>query len=167
MRGATTWVGIMGLVIIAILMAYKVKGSVLIGILIVAIISWPRTSKVTYFPYTEAGDEAFAFFKKVVTFHPIEMILGKYDFNASGGQFWIALITFLYVDILDCTGTLFSMAKFGGYMDERTQDFEGSSIAFLCDSVCVVLSSVFGLAPVSSFVESGAGIAEGAKTGIA
>ncbi|KAI8325209.1 hypothetical protein GQ54DRAFT_295645 [Martensiomyces pterosporus] len=167
MRGPQTWVGIMGLVIIAILMAYKVKGSVLIGILIVAVISWPRGTKVTFFPYTTAGDEAFDYFKKVVTFHPIKKIMAQYEFNLSGGQFWIALITFLYVDILDCTGTLFSMAKFGGYMDERTQDFEGSSIAFLVDSVCVTLSSVFGLAPVSSFIESGAGIAEGAKTGIA
>ncbi|KAJ1719923.1 hypothetical protein LPJ53_005393 [Coemansia erecta] len=167
MQGGPTWIGIMGLVVIAILSTYKVNGSVLIGILLVAIISWPRGTTVTYFPYTQAGDEAFDYFKKVVTFHPIKNIMAQFEFDASGGQFWIALITFLYVDILDCTGTLFSMAKFGGYMDERTQDFEGSSVAFLVDSVCIVLSSVFGLAPVSSFVESGAGIAEGAKTGIA
>ncbi|KAJ1965631.1 hypothetical protein GGI12_000627 [Dipsacomyces acuminosporus] len=167
MRGLRTWLGLLGLVIIAVLMAYKVKGSILIGILIVSIISWPRGTQVTFFPYTQSGDESFSYFKKVVTFHPIKKILGKLTFDTSGGQFWIALITFLYVDILDCTGTLFSMAKFGGYMDEKTQDFEGSGIAFLVDSVCIVLSSVFGLAPVSSFIESGAGIAEGAKTGIA
>ncbi|KAJ2719400.1 hypothetical protein GGI07_005226 [Coemansia sp. Benny D115] len=167
MRGGPTWIGVLGLVVISVLSAYKVKGSVLIGIVLVSIISWPRGTPVTYFPYTAAGDDAFGYFKKVVTFHPIKKIMGQFEFNASGGQFWIALITFLYVDILDCTGTLFSMAKFGGYMDERTQDFEGSSVAFLVDSVCIVLSSVFGLAPVSSFIESGAGIAEGAKTGIA
>ncbi|KAJ1797197.1 hypothetical protein LPJ59_003289 [Coemansia sp. RSA 2399] len=167
MQGGPTWIGIMGLIIISILSAYKVKGAILIGIVTVSVISWPRQTAVTYFPYTDSGDVAFDYFKKVVTFHPIKNILGKMEFDTSGGQFWIALITFLYVDILDCTGTLFSMAKFGGYMDERTQDFEGSSVAFLVDSVGVILSSVFGLAPVSAFIESGAGIAEGAKTGIA
>ncbi|KAJ1759260.1 hypothetical protein GGH19_000552 [Coemansia sp. RSA 1807] len=167
MEGGPMWLGVMGLIVISILSAYKVKGSVLIGILLVSIISWPRGTSVTYFPYTQAGDESFNYFKKVVTFHPIEKTLAKFHFDASSGQFWIALITFLYVDILDCTGTLFSMAKFGGYMDERTQDFEGSSVAFLVDSMGVILSAVFGLAPVSAFLESGAGIAEGAKTGIA
>ncbi|KAJ1892457.1 hypothetical protein LPJ66_006328 [Kickxella alabastrina] len=167
MQGGPTWVGIMGLVIICILTVYKVKGAMLIGIVIVSIISWPRGTAITYFPYTQKGNEAFDYFKKVVTFHPIKMITANFKFDVNSGQFWIALITFLYVDILDCTGTLFSMAKFGGYMDERTQDFEGSGVAFLVDSVCIVLSSVFGLPPVSSFVESGAGIAEGAKTGIA
>jgi xanthine/uracil/vitamin C permease (AzgA family) len=33
----------------------------------------------------------------------------------------LALITFLYVDILDCTGTLYSMARFAGFVDEKTQ----------------------------------------------
>ena len=46
-----------------------------------------------------------------------------------GGQFGLALITFLYVDILDCTGTLYSMARYASLIDEETQDFEGSSIA--------------------------------------
>jgi hypothetical protein len=34
---------------------------------------------ITYFPYTPAGDEAFDFFKKVVTFHPISTIGGAID----------------------------------------------------------------------------------------
>ncbi|KAJ2463904.1 hypothetical protein EV174_006888, partial [Coemansia sp. RSA 2320] len=89
-----------------------------------------------------------------------------FHWDLSSGEIWIALITFLYVDILDCTGTMFSMAKFGGYMDERTQDFEGSSMAFLVDSASIAIGSVFGSSPVTAFIESGAGIAEGGRTGI-
>jgi xanthine/uracil/vitamin C permease (AzgA family) len=37
-----------------------------------------------------------------------------------------------YVDILDTTGTLYSMARFAGTIDERTQDFEGSAMAYVC-----------------------------------
>jgi xanthine/uracil/vitamin C permease (AzgA family) len=36
-----------------------------------------------------------------------------------------------YVDILDTTGTMYSMARFAGAIDERTQDFEGSAIAYV------------------------------------
>ncbi|KAJ2805917.1 hypothetical protein H4R20_001896 [Coemansia guatemalensis] len=166
MEGGPTWLGVLGLMLIGTMLLYRLKGAILVGIFIIAIISWPRPTAVTYFPHTQAGDEAFDFFKKVVTFHPIQNTLAKFHWDASSGDFWIALITFLYVDILDCTGTMFSMAKFGGYMDERTQDFEGSSMAFLVDSAAITIGSVFGSSPVTAFIESGAGIAEGGRTGI-
>ncbi|KAJ2782793.1 hypothetical protein H4R18_002065 [Coemansia javaensis] len=166
MQGGPTWLGVMGLVVIGVLMLYRVRGAVLAGILLVAAISWPRPTAVTYFPHTPAGDEAFAFFKKVATFHPIKDTLARYHWDLSSGEFWIALITFLYVDILDCTGTMFSMAKFGGFMDEEAQDFEGSSVAFLVDSAAITIGSVFGSSPVTAFIESGAGIAEGGRTGL-
>jgi len=35
------------------------------------------------------------------------------------------------VDILDTTGTMYSMARFAGTIDEKTQDFEGSAIAYV------------------------------------
>jgi AGZA family xanthine/uracil permease-like MFS transporter len=57
-------------------MLYRVRGSLLIGIVIVAITSWPRNSAVTYFPHTPAGDDLFDFFKQVVTFRPLERIGG-------------------------------------------------------------------------------------------
>lgn len=166
MEGGPTWLGVLGLMLIGTMLQYRIRGAILIGIAIIAIISWPRPTAVTYFPYTEAGDNAFNFFKKVVTFHPIKHTLAEYHWDLSSGEVWIALITFLYVDILDCTGTMFSMAKFGGYMDERTQDFEGSSMAFLVDSATITVGSAFGSSPVTVFIESGAGIAEGGKTGI-
>jgi AGZA family xanthine/uracil permease-like MFS transporter len=153
MRSATMWVGIFcGGVLTALLMMYRVKGAVIIGILLVSIISWPRTTPVTYFPYTELGTSMFDFFKQVVTFHPIKHTLAvqKWNISGHGGQFGLAFITFLvyptnkphfrptsntefvqYVDILDATGTMYSMARFAGAIDEKTQDFEGSAIAYV------------------------------------
>lgn len=54
------------------LMMYRIRGAILIGIFLVSIISWFRTTPVTSFPHTEAGDVAFDFFKKVVAFKPLE-----------------------------------------------------------------------------------------------
>lgn len=63
-------------------MLYRIKGAILIGIFLTSIISWPRPTAVTYFPHTDAGDELFDFFKKVVTFHPIGSIGNAIDVSA-------------------------------------------------------------------------------------
>ncbi|KAF2874554.1 xanthine/uracil permease family protein-like protein [Massariosphaeria phaeospora] len=169
MANPTMWIGIFcGGILTVLLMMYRVKGAIIIGILLVSIISWPRSTPVTYFPHTELGDSAFDFFKKVVTFHPIKRILAvqQWDISGHGGKFGLAFITFLYVDILDCTGTLYSMARFCGAIDERTQDFEASSIAYTVDALGISIGSLFGSPPVTAYIESGAGISEGGKTGL-
>lgn len=49
-------------------------------------------------------------------FHTIQNTAGAFDFSAiNKGTFWVSLITFLYVDMMDTTGTLYSMAKFIGF----------------------------------------------------
>lgn len=169
MRNPTLWIGIFcGGILTVMLMMYRIKGAIIAGILLVSIISWPRGTSVTYFPYTETGDSAFDFFKQVVAFHPIKHILAVQEWNISeyGGQFGLAFITFLYVDILDCTGTLYSMANFCGAIDKRTQDFEGSAVAYLVDAFGISIGSLLGTPPVTAYVESGAGISEGGATGL-
>ncbi len=109
MRNPALWVGIFaGGFFTVMLMMYRVKGAIIAGILLVSIISWPRTTVLTYFPYTEVGNDAFDYFRKVVDFHKISRTLTVQSFNLAshGSQFGLALITFLYVDILDTTGTL-------------------------------------------------------------
>lgn len=170
MRNPTLWLGIFGGgILTAFLMMYRVKGAIIAGILFVSIISWPRGTSVTSFPDTPIGDSSFEFFKQVVTFHPIKHIWAVQDWNITGhnsGQFALALFTFLYVDILDCTGTLYSMARFCGAIDEDTGDFEGSAVAYVVDAFGITIGSLFGSPPVTAFIESGAGISEGGATGI-
>jgi AGZA family xanthine/uracil permease-like MFS transporter len=52
-------------------MLYRVRGAILIGIFLTSIVSWPRPTAVTYFPYTQEGDALFNYFQKVVSFHKI------------------------------------------------------------------------------------------------
>ncbi|KAJ3188709.1 hypothetical protein HDU85_004423 [Gaertneriomyces sp. JEL0708] len=165
MEGPTTWLGILGFLIIAVLMSFRVKGAILLSILFISIISWFRGTNVTYFPYSDAGDAAFTYFKGVVALPKIRTIAGSLDFDLGNTDVWIALITFLYVDILDATGTMFSMAKYAGVMDEDG-DFEGSYAAFLVDAFTVTLSGPLGSSPATAYIESGAGIAEGGRTGL-
>lgn len=58
------------------------------------------------------------------------------------------------------------MARFSGVIDERTQDFENSSIAYSVDAVGISIGALMGSPPVTAYIESGAGISEGGKTGL-
>jgi AGZA family xanthine/uracil permease-like MFS transporter len=169
MTNPTMWIGIFcGGIVTAYLMSYKVKSAILVGIAIVSIMSWPRTTSFTYFPYDVAGSSRFDFFKKVVAFRPIHSTLNAMDWSitAAPAQFTLALFTFLYVDIIDCTATLYSMARFSGVVDKETGDFPRSTLAYCTDAFCISIGALFGCSPVTAFIESGAGIAEGGKTGL-
>ena len=60
-------------------MMYRIRGAILIGIFLVSIISWPRPTPVTLFPYTDKGDSAFNFFKNVVAFKPLHKMVNIID----------------------------------------------------------------------------------------
>ncbi|KAJ3277268.1 hypothetical protein HK104_003486 [Borealophlyctis nickersoniae] len=196
MRGPTTWLGIMGVFLIIVLTAFRVKGSILYGVLLVGFISWFRGTDFTAFPDTPSGNNRYEYFKKGVDLHLIEKTGAAYDWDFSNGEVWSALgmsrthrggnvqenemcfvqltshapsanplVTFLFVDIMDTTGTLYSMARFGGFLDEDG-DFEGSYPAFIVDAFCITVGTFFGNPPATVYIESGAGIQEGGKTGI-
>lgn len=166
MESPTFWLGIVGFVIIAYCLVHNVKGAMIYGIVFVTAISWFRHTQVTYFDDTVTGNASYDYFKKVVDVHKITGTAGALSFkDFHSGQLWVALITFLYVDLLDTTGTLYSMAKFAGFVDEKG-DFEGQYFAFMSDAFAIVIGSLLGTSPVTTFIESSTGIREGGRTGL-
>jgi len=127
-----------------------------------------RNTSFTLFDYGVDGTNRYQFFRQVVAFHPIRSTLAAQDWDvtAAGKHFALAIFTFLYVDIIDCTATLYSMARFSGVVDPETGDFPRSTLAYCTDAIAISLGSLFGVSPVTAFIESGAGIAEGGKTGL-
>ncbi|OVA12651.1 Xanthine/uracil/vitamin C permease [Macleaya cordata] len=166
MESPTFWLGIFGFIIIAYCLVKNVKGAMIYGIVFVTAVSWFRNTQVTVFPNTDSGNSAYAYFKKVVDVHKIESTAGALSFKGMNkGYFWEALVTFLYVDILDTTGTLYSMARFAGFTDING-DFEGQYFAFMSDAASIVVGSLLGTSPVTTFIESSTGIREGGRTGL-
>ncbi|VBB76345.1 Putative Inner membrane protein [Podospora comata] len=170
MTNPKMWIGIcLGGLFVVFLMAFKVRASIVIGIALVSILSWPRNTAVTYFPDTDDGNRRFAYFRQIVAFHPIKHTLGQIQWDL-GEKFdtkvLVALITLLYVDIIDCTATLYSMARFCRRTTGKDKDFPRSTTAFCIDSICISLGALLGCSPVTAFIESGAGIAEGGRTGL-
>ncbi|KAK7394989.1 hypothetical protein VNO78_15530 [Psophocarpus tetragonolobus] len=166
MESPTLWLGMVGLIIIAYCLIKNIKGGMIYGVVFVTVISWFRNTAVTVFPKTELGDAGYEYFKKVVDVHVIKSTAGALSFeNVWKGAFWEALLTFLYVDILDTTGTLYTMATFAGFVDTNG-DFEGQYMAFISDASSIVLGSLLGTSPVTAFIESSTGIREGGRTGL-
>jgi AGZA family xanthine/uracil permease-like MFS transporter len=58
------------------------------------------------------------------------------------------------------------MARFSGAVDPETGDFPRSTLAYCCDAITISIGSLLGCSPVTAFIESGAGITEGGRTGL-
>ncbi|XP_066337931.1 adenine/guanine permease AZG2-like [Miscanthus floridulus] len=171
MRSPTFWLGAVGFLITATCLARDVKGSMIYGILFVTVVSWIRGTSVTVFPDTAAGNAGFEYFKKVVDFHMIRTTAGRVSFAGfRHGNVWLAFLTLLYVDVLDTTGTMYSMAEYGGFVQDGNGagggSFEGEYRAFLVDAGSTVLSAGLGSSTVTTYIESTAGIREGGRTGL-
>ncbi|KAL6863227.1 hypothetical protein ACO1O0_003472 [Amphichorda felina] len=170
MSNPKLWVAIFcGGIFATFLMAFRVKFALIFAIALVSILSWPRNTTITYFPSTDEGDSRFEFFKQVVAWQPMTKTLNRlaWSFNGtSASRFALALFTFLYVDIVDATATLYSMVRFCGVVDPKTEDFPRSTLAYCTDASFISIGALLGSSPVTAFVESGAGIAEGGRTGL-
>jgi AGZA family xanthine/uracil permease-like MFS transporter len=174
MESATLWLGLSGFLLIALCMRQRVRGAMLVGILWVTFISWIPNHAASYLgadaPIT-GGADRMSYFKKVVAAPNASFTAGKLDFGGlADGQAWLALITFLYVDFLDATGTLFSMANFvNSYVPgfiKPNKTWPRSMFAFSSDGAAIVVSSLLGSSPCTVFVESASGIREGGRSGV-
>jgi AGZA family xanthine/uracil permease-like MFS transporter len=175
MHLATMWLGIAGITIMAMLMARKVKGAIMFGILFTTFISWIPGHQASYLgegSQVPGGAERYEFFKNVVSVPNASKTTLAWSFAAFGkSELWVALITFLYLDFLDATGTLFSMAsmlnqRIPGFVNDKDNSFPRQLFAFCVDGVAIVIGSLLGCAPLTVYIESASGIREGGRTGI-
>ena len=188
LRSATLWLGISGGLLMALLQAWGVNGSIFIGIAFVTIISWIPGHGASYLgsgSSTPGGEYRMDVFKHVVAAPSLSQTGLEWDWSAiNTGSYWLALFTFLYIDLLDCTGTLLSMASllddrmahdaeeqgkkefYKPFMNEK-REFFGQQWAFLADGIGIIVGSLMGVTPLTVYMESAAGIEDGARTGIA
>ena len=184
-NGNATWAEIMpklvtiaALIIIAVLSYKKVKGSVLWGILggtglyYILGCTIPGFYKgfaanMNFNPFTAFGDWGSQAFLKVFT--------DGFDFSGylathSTADLVILMITtalaFCMVDMFDTLGTLYGACSRGNMLTEEGEvpNFEK---AMLSDAIATVTGAICGTSTVTTFVESSAGVAEGARTGLA
>lgn len=78
---------------------------------------------------------------------------------------WIAILTFMFIDFFDTAGTLIAVGNEAGIIDEEGQ-LKDSNKVLLADSIGTITGSFLGMSPVTSYIESMAGIKVGGRTGL-
>jgi len=130
----------------------KVPGAIVISILATTVIG---------FIFGVAQFQGFA--SSIPSMSPTFMQL---DFSSIGSSlFLIVIFTILFVDFFDTAGTLTSVANLSGKVD-KDGNVENIQKAVFSDSIATVVGSIFGTSNTTSYIESGAGIKEGGKTGL-
>jgi AGZA family xanthine/uracil permease-like MFS transporter len=151
LKNPLTLLGCLAFVSMIILEKYKIKGNIIIGILFFSIIAWV------------AG---LAKFNGVVSAPPPMTYLFAFDMSAIFTAGMITIVfTLLFIDFFDTAGTLTSVANVAGKVgkDGKVKDIDK---AMLSDSASTVGGALLGTSTVTSFVESGAGVKAGGRTGM-
>lgn len=163
-------IALLGFIIIAILTKLKVKGSVLIGILITTVIYYLATWQLPSFAIDFASfTQPFKDFAEVGLFAAFKPEAWKNVFSGEmiGGIFSVIMlvVTYCLVDMFDTIGTIYGTAAEADMLDENGDPLELDK-SMACDSVATVAGSVFGTSTVTTFVESASGVAAGGRTGL-
>jgi len=141
----------LGFIIMAVLSNRKIPGAIVIGILVIAIIAWIIGEAELQGVAGSVPSPSHAF---------------QLDFSviATAGFIGVAF-AFLFVDFLDTAGTLTSIANLTGRVREDGE-VEDIDRTLLADSTATVVGALAGTSNTTSYIESGAGIKEGGRTGL-
>jgi len=150
LRSPEAAVAMVGLLITAFLMARRVKGAIVLGILLTTAVAFSfgiaEAPKGFHAPSFEAA------------FHADVMGALKWSFMP-------LLMAIVMVDFFDTIGTVTGIAEQANLQDERGR-IPGIRAILVVDSLAASIGGLFGASSVTCYVESAAGVSEGARTGL-
>jgi len=155
----TALLAVIGLVITGVLVMYKIRGAMLLGILITTAIGLfiknPETG--------EAITKFNGFFSAPASVAPI---FCKFEWKHLLSLDMMAIVfTFLFNDMLNTMGTVIGVSQKAGFVDEKG-NVDGMDNVFMVDALSTVFGACFGTSTITTYVESSAGIGEGGRTGL-
>jgi AGZA family xanthine/uracil permease-like MFS transporter len=154
----TAGLSLLGLVVIAGLQAWKVRGAMLLGILATAAAGFGLgLAHIAPGAYS-AADLSAAVFKLDV---PAALNLK----SGIGLSLVEIILVFLLVDLFDNVGTLVAVTKKAG-LTAPDGSIPRLNRILIVDSLAMTVGAVAGTSPVTSYIESAAGVAVGGRTGL-
>ncbi len=156
MKSATVILAFFGIILTGVLLILKVKGALLVGMLVTTLIGIP--TGVTQLPHFDFSVPSLA---------PIAF---KFDWswiNSAEGIFTMitVLFTFLFVDMFDTVGTLIGVSTKANMLSKDGK-IPNVKKALMADSIGTTLGAALGTSTVTTYVESASGVAEGGRTGL-
>jgi len=151
-HSAPVILAVIGIVIISILLANRIKGGLLIGIVATALIGIPLG--VVKFQGIASLPPSIS-----PTFFKLDLV-STFKLGGIG-----AILIFLYMDMFDTIGTLVGVGTASGFM--KNGKLPRANKALLADATGTVFGAVLGTSTVTSYIESTTGVSSGGRTGFA
>lgn len=151
-----TLVALAGIAVIAALMAARVRGAILLGILATGAIA--LAAGVISPPQRIIGLPQIQ--------RPAFMALDVAGVIANIHIFLAPILILLFFDMFDTIGTLIGVSEQAGFLDKQGR-LPRATQALLADSIGTMAGALAGTSTVTSYIESAAGVAEGGRTGLA
>ena len=143
-----------GLLIIGVLLAFRIKGALLIGMVISTFIGLPLG--ITELPRGNWIDAPPS----------ISPIMGQFEIKGIFSlDMLIVLFTFLFIDMFDTVGTLVGVCTKSNMLD-KNGNIPKVKKAFFADAIGTTVGAFLGTSTVTTYVESASGVAEGGRTGL-
>ena len=168
-------ISMVALLAIAVMMARGIKGAIIYGILGASLFGWLVGAYDPYNDFAAGGagwaaaeaswpDEIFGFVG--MPEETLGAAFGAFgDISDNLADFMLVMIAFLFVDIFDTAGTLYSVGRQAGYVNED-DELQNSDEAFMSDAAATIVGAITGTSTTTTYIESAAGVEEGGKTGL-
>ena len=175
-NSGTAIVTIGGLLLTTFLYSRNIKGALILGIIgatVIGVLVNAATGGATY-----AAQPGVAVMPKTLVDTPDFSTIGAVFTSGANGiallevfrlGFFVAILTvfsLMLSDFFDTAGTVVSVASQGGWL-KKDGTIDRADRVFWVDSLGALFGGIFGTSSNTTYIESGAGVAEGAKTGLA
>ena len=168
-------ISMVALLAIAVMLARGIKGAIIYGILGASVFGWIVGA---YDPYNDFAAGGAGWAAKEASW-PSELFgfvgmpqetlgaaFGAFgDISDNLADFMLVMIAFLFVDIFDTAGTLYSVGRQAGYVNED-DELQNSDEAFMSDAAATIVGAITGTSTTTTYIESAAGVEDGGKTGL-
>ncbi len=145
-------VAVIGLIITIILYVLKIRAAIFIGLVITTLVSVALGQSGTL--------ETMDFNNHLIGEFWDGITDGIWNF-----KFFIVIFTFLFIDFFDTTGTLVTVGRRAGLVNEEGE-LVGSNKALFADATATVVGSIAGTSTTTSYIESLSGVEAGGRTGL-
>jgi len=155
-----TFLTLLGLLIIGILMALKVRGALLIGIVATTIIGGLPFLGLNVVDFGALGAASW-----IPSFD--NLAVGQLDIGAALGVGLLEIIfVFTFVELFDTFGTLVGTASKAGIDVNKPEGQKTIGKAMMVDAAGVSTGALLGTSTITAYIESAAGVSEGGRTGL-
>ena len=165
----TALVAFIGLMVTSALVMLKVRGGILIGIIVTTLIGLVVKDPATGSAVTQLTRTSTGAVQLLSLPDSVSPIFCKFEFSQIfSWDMLVVVFTFLFVDMFDTMGTIIGVHQGAGLIpdDGPRDNVPGAEKMFLADSIATVAGACLGTSTTTTYVESAAGVGEGGRTGL-